>query len=734
MNKDTAAKIKHLEGYQDKPIGIFGARASGKTIFFTVLYGLSGFNNDRGKFSVICSDKESRTYLKKNYGFLLDGKLPPRTEINDITSINMSYFYNKNNYALRSFDFAGELLKDDGGEGASNEFFHELQNKIYSFFLNCSGILFFVEPAPDKKEGFERQTEIDKLLSFLKEQKGKWDFDIPIGLVITKWDKISNEIAEKSLSVLKYNGEELSSVQEKLYSGSVEDEQKKVEEYVKNHPIYNNIYSLLSGVSQHVHIFPVSAFGQAKENDLPPNELKPFNLFTPLTWVAEKRDAEWQRKVLDILHSKVSLKNAEKVYYNFKSNVENSSLLAKVQETFLELKRKKIRNRIIAGTIIAVIIAAFLSYSAFFNISQKNLYTKILQDKTISKEEKIKKIDSFFTKFGFFNKHLSKYIANNDYSKKLIKESESLYLSLIYSETDYNKKTFFIDKFTQTYPQSLYLTDVKEIREFNIFSKTISGESDNLKKHKLLLSFLSKHPKFKNKQIVLTEARKYLSISERFSYEDIMNFSKTFPVQVDVLFGKIETYLSIAEFQEYRKEISEMKENIKDEYLYKNITKSMNDYNISLDPAYLQECARQCESYLSNSSVGRYLETVKSILAQTNKINQGVNMEVEFYGSSDNTDIKYLELQIRLGKKNYSLEPKTLNGDSIYIGSFVGNIQLTSDIEVKSYLIQARGSEEEFPPRIFKLNDANHFVYLTGSKGTNIGLQMKVNTDNFKLE
>ena len=85
-----------------------------------------------------------------------------------------------------------------------------------------------------------------------------------------------------------------------------------------------------------------------------------------------------------------------------------------------------------------------------------------------------------------------------------------------------------------------------------------------------------------------------------------------------------------------------MKENIKDEYLYKNITKSMNDYNISLDPAFLQETARQCESYLSNSSVGGYLESVKSILAQATKFENGINTEVEFYGSSENTSIKYL--------------------------------------------------------------------------------------------
>lgn len=733
MNNETAAKIKHLEGYQDKPIGIFGARASGKTIFFTVLYGLSGFNNDRGKFSVICSDKESRTYLKKNYGFLLDGKLPPRTEINDITSINMSYFYNKNNYALRSFDFAGELLKDDNGDN-NNEFFHELQNKIYSFFLNCSGILFFVEPAPDKKEGFERQTEIDKLLSFLKEQKGKWDFDIPIGLVITKWDKISNEISEKSLSVLKYNGEELSHVQESMYKGSVEEEQKKVEEYVKNHPIYNNIYSLLSGISQHVHIFPVSAFGQAKEHDLPPNELKPFNLFSPLTWVAEKRDSEWQRKVLDILDSKVSLKNAEKIYHNFKSNVENSSLLSVVENKFNLFKKRKIRNRVIVASFFLFIIVSLLIYSIYFNFSQKNLYTNILQNKSITKEEKIAKIDSFFTKFGFFQKYLSKYLTSGNYSDKLIKESESLYLSIIYSEADYDKKTLYIDKFTRNYPNSIYFSDIKEISEFNSFSKSIKSESDNLKKYKLFLSFLAKHPKFKNKEIVMSEANKYLTVAERAYYEEIINFSKTYSSEVDVLFGKIESYLSIPEFKEYRKEVSEMKENIKDEYLYKNITKSMNDYNISLDPVFLQETARQCESYLSNSSVGRYLENVKSILAQATKFEKGINMEVEFFGSTDSTNIKYLELQVKLKNKTYSFPPKTFNGESIYLGSFVGNIQLSSAIEVKAFLIEGRSSEEDFPTRTFKLIDANHYIYLIGSKGTNIGLQMKINTNNFKLE
>ena len=49
------------------------------------------------------------------------------------------------------------LLKDDFfEEEQGKEPFVNLQNKIYNFFLNCSGILFFMEPTEDKREGFDK--------------------------------------------------------------------------------------------------------------------------------------------------------------------------------------------------------------------------------------------------------------------------------------------------------------------------------------------------------------------------------------------------------------------------------------------------------------------------------------------------------------------------------------------------------------------------------------------------
>ena len=733
MNKQVKAKLKSLESYNEKPIGIFGARGSGKTMFFTVLYGLSGFNNEEGKFSVICSDKESRQYLKKNYTFLLDGKLPPRTEINDITSINMSYFYNKNSYSLRSFDFAGELLKEDPADEQSKEAFANLQKKVYDFFLNCSGILFFIEPGTDKKEGFERQSEIDKLLSFLKEQKGRWDFNIPIGLVITKWDKVSKDISEKSLSILKYNNESLNAIQEKIFQNDTEEEQKKAEEFVKTHPIYNNIFSLLSGVSEHVKIFPVSAFGHAKENDLPPDELKPFNLFSPLIWIAEKRDYEWQKKIKEaIANSRLSSSFAKKIVSDFKNNVENKKLIDSVEAEYSLFKHKKAKKKLIASFIIAAVFSTAGAYSLAYKTSQKKLYDQIINNKEISLEEKVAKIDIYQKRYGVFHNYIGKYLTNDEYAVKLKKEGEQTYLNMIYSEQNIDKKIAYIDKFIINYPDSQFIKELKELKEFSQFTKLIQGENNGVNKYRKYMSFLNHHPNYKEKEIILAEAKKYLTTSERSGYEDIITFRAQNTDKTDLLFEKIDSYLAIPEFVEYRKEISELRENLKDDFLFKNVTKSVDAYNLSLEVGFLKDVTRNCESYLSNSSVGRYVEKTKSYLAQVNKIEKGILSEIEFYASGEGNG-KLIELQVKSNRKNYSLSEKPLSNNSVYLGSVVTTVQINMPIEVKIYLTDSRGAEEEFNPGNIKIIDANQFVYLTGPKGSSIGIQMKLNIDNFKL-
>lgn len=175
MEEIVENKVSKLKQYGEKPIGVFGARASGKTMFFTILYGLTGFKEDENQFSVLCKDEETRKYLSNNYSYVSKGDLLPRTEITLMRKIVMDFVFNQGDYSLKSFDFAGELLKENSmEEKVLADVFLKRQKKIYEFFASCSGILIFLDPSDDDDEAFKRQDEVNKLLGYLKDENGAW--------------------------------------------------------------------------------------------------------------------------------------------------------------------------------------------------------------------------------------------------------------------------------------------------------------------------------------------------------------------------------------------------------------------------------------------------------------------------------------------------------------------------------------------------------------------------------
>lgn len=378
MDKNLKQKIAELKEYGEKPVGVFGARASGKTMFFTVLYGLSGFSNKEGKFSIMCNDDDTRKYLSKNYSYISSGELLPRTEINDIKKVLMNYVYNENSYNLRSFDFAGELLKENTIEEKEiASVFLKKQKKIYSFFSNCSSILIFLEPTDDTKETLKRQTEIDKLLGILREAKGREGQKVPLGIVVTKWDKINPEVAESTENV----------------------EEKKVLEYIKGHKVYKNIYNLLSGVSEEVKVFPISSFGHAREGDYPPDDLtNPFNVFAPLIWASKMRDRDWSNKIKLILKQNIPLKDAKEIVESYSKNVENRDMLGEVEESFKQYN-KRLRNKKMLKTVAGILLVAAVTGGIYGIAQKKNMMfasAKFEKDK----KKQIEKIDRFIMKYG----------------------------------------------------------------------------------------------------------------------------------------------------------------------------------------------------------------------------------------------------------------------------------------------------------------------------------------------
>lgn len=707
MRQNIKARIEELKFYDEKPIGIFGARASGKTIFFTVLYGLSGFNTAEEKFSVICDEPESRKYLKKNYSYLLDGKLPPRTEINDITKINMNYFYNNSSYTLRSFDFAGELLKDhyENEHDKHDKAFMELQDQIYAFFANCSGILVFIEPNSDKKEGFERQTEIDKLLGFLKDYKGRWGFDIPMGLVITKWDKVSQDLNKKTY----------------------EEEEYKVESYVAQHDIYRNVYSLLSGVSSDVKIFPVSAFGQAKEKDLPPDDLKPFNLFTPLVWIAKTRDKEWKDKIIQELKENITEKDAKDIVDVFRENVDNKDMVKEVNTAYKKFlrKRKSKRTLSIAAIIIVVLGVGYYLGSPYIN-KRLDVNRVIKVSKTTDNTQKMEELKNYY----------EKYKKKDEAVKKYFEENEEIFKQEIEKNIEYpDKKLKYIETFMEIYPDSIYKQEMEALKAFTIYEKNMENANNNFDRYQLSKKYIREYPYYKNLEVVRGNFNKHLKLADREKYQEITS-KNIVSKNNEELFKEIEFYLSIEDFTDYRKEVNEIKQSIEEESHYQRIIDSLSNYNRALTKESLKDLELKASNYISNTIIGKYEARIKDILKQLKNVENGVEMDTEYHlRAVKPINAKKIVLKVNVNNKDNYIEKQNVNEKEIYVGSAYLKINVITEFDLTLFLTEKNGTEKQFTASRLKINDLNNYIAMESKENSEtIEIRIRINENNLKIK
>ena len=707
MLNDRLVDLEELKKYDNKPIGVFGARASGKTMFFTVLYGLSGYNNEKEKFSVVCSEPESRAYLKKNYKYLLDGKLPPRTELDDITKINMNYFYNQNNYLLKSFDFPGELLKDIEETEEVNDGFLVLQEKIYSFFANCSGILIFIEPSESKKESFNRQTEVDKLLGFLKDYKGKWDFNIPMALVITKWDKVSGDLTE---AVPKF-------------------EEEKVEDFVKNHSIYSNIYSLIMGVSENVKIFPVSAFGEAKDNDLPPDELKPFNLFNPLIWVSQKRDIEWKERIETVFSRNIGKKDAGEIYNVFIENVENKELISEVKLSYERFSKKKNLQLTAIITIIVLILAGMGINGRY----RKNLQFKYKKDifAEMDLKTKIDKIEEYLELYG------------EKRSEDIILEKVTTLESVIFSDINPSFKLQAVDKLLLLRPnhkdKDKYIKEKEYLRyeilrdsDYRKLEERLKTKESDIEKYRLYISFIRKYPSDSISERLRVIAAKHIKKADRDKYGEIEKLSLSESRDNKKLLNEIDDYLAEKDFVEYKKTIKDLKENIIEEDLYLEVKKTLELYNKKVNLKNLKNLKLKIDSYLTYNKFGRYIAKFEKMRKDVERVLNGKKVEISVFIKEGNLNVKNKEVELRIEVENTDklLYKKIGNKNNVYIGSLDSELRLDSKIKITLYLL-GDNKETTFEGIIISGDDLNQWIKTDKNE---VSIKIEVDENNFKIK
>lgn len=347
MKFSLKEKISELKTYGDKPIGVFGARASGKTVFFTSLYAMETMNQNKNDIKITCNDMETKEYLRNNYRYIMKGQFPPRTDANTIHKINMTYFFNNQKYNLRSIDFAGELLLGIPDEYKNDDnisnYILKKQQLVFDFFSNCGGILIFLDPNNDTETSLQRESEISKLLVSLQNSSQNWRM-LPIAIVITKWDLFNSNLDNADAS----------------------KETALALEYIQSHKIYNRIYNNVNLFSKKVEVFPISSSGNNLDESSRIIKLNnPFNIFSPLTWIAEYRNKIWFEKITDIKNQNIKISDFKEIIEHFKTHNNKKESVIEL-ENYLKSKIKKSKiKKLILSFFIIIFIISIIFY--FFN-------------------------------------------------------------------------------------------------------------------------------------------------------------------------------------------------------------------------------------------------------------------------------------------------------------------------------------------------------------------------------
>ena len=274
-------------------IGILGSRGSGKTCYLISLY-----HN-----SVPCD--ETKKILEQKYINLYQKCLLPSPTELSTHRLNFGISTQKRFYDIVTKDYGGELLAGRYEEDVVKEFrdsnYKEKQKKIYEFFQASRGIVIIVETNPIKQELQKDRhyiNEIDSLISKISKIKdGNKKIEVPVALVLSKWDRIDPKAFGKS--------------QDELRESALQ--------YIKN-TNWLPVYTRLKNFCNKLEVYPIFSFIADKPSL---ENIKPFNICQPLIWITEMADKCLFNKCKEYqLQNPQNYKQIIKNFWNI-LNVEN---------------------------------------------------------------------------------------------------------------------------------------------------------------------------------------------------------------------------------------------------------------------------------------------------------------------------------------------------------------------------------------------------------------------------
>lgn len=262
----------------------------------------------------------------------------------------------------------------------------------------------------------------------------------------------------------------------------------------------------------------------------------------------------------------------------------------------------------------------------------------------------------------------------------------------------------------------------------------LSVEVDNLNKYRLLKSFAQTYPDYNNIAAVNEDMNKYLKLADREKYKEIEEYMKTGIQEDSKIFDAIEAYLAVSDFTEYKKEVSAIKESLREEELYRLVRTSVEAYNQNSNRNNFKEVVVKTANYRANNKTGKYLEKVNSYMNQVKSIERGIQTEVEVYVNAKKIDLrgKKVEVKLEIGKQIYYLSKDSISdsiGRDTYIGSKIDKISIDTNIYVTLYITDNTGKETELGPEVFKPENINSYKNIGG-----VDVVLRTNTDKFKIK
>lgn len=291
------------------------------------------------------------------------------------------------NFDIELIDYSGELIDPD----LTN---NKLKKNLLTRFAEMDGILVLAE-APyqkqledvesDQKKSYENLHKLSQAFSLLCDEKqdGGAALDIPVALLVNKWDRYS---------AIDYD--------------HPVNEQNKLKDFLNatdkppHKGLYDELYSLIT--DGNFKAFPVSAFGMTESTsvELPKqtNPLKSFGLEDAFIWIAERRDA------IDVQHYKNdATKNFKpcrlQVGLELLKRVPANSELAKQVEKTLS-RCRKLQIYWWTATILTLLIT-WLSVEAIFDTINYNKHTVAIGNPRVT-----------YTQLEKAEQWLSKYVAS----------------------------------------------------------------------------------------------------------------------------------------------------------------------------------------------------------------------------------------------------------------------------------------------------------------------------------